>query len=236
MNNLNPVYLMEGWFFKSDEEVGTENIRSRNPRVLYEDINLFIKIWTELFFLDIWITEYYKQFYDNVVKYHWASKKKKTEEEHLFTDFDAVGQRILSYAIGLIKFYEEGHAKKLNEKLRKHLIRWEPDVVKDFYYSSGLSDCYAGVVDYFKKNKLTALLNQINNQIENTGLMKELNEIKSDVKFKANDLGYKLSIVRKSEKDLKAMDTEFTPTSIKSTKNAFPKSLLNTAKMKKFKS
>lgn len=220
-------FLLEGWFSKSDEEVGRDNISKVTSRQFYEDSSMFLELYTQLFFiLTAFSDPYYTDIYNHAIKYHL--KNKKTDPNDLrFDDLDLPGQRIMQIAAVLIQCSEEGILDKVLAALRKHLIRYEPREFKSLYIECTFDDMYNTTFSYLKDNKLTSLINTINKEVDKLPLIQSLKELKDNARSYANDDGYNVNFKVIPNKSAILPNNKTSVKSLIVKSNKMPKSLFN---------
>ena len=185
-------FLTEGWFSKSDEEVGKDNISKVTSRQFYEDSSMYFECYTQLFFvLTAFSDPYYTDIYNHAIKYHL--KNKKANKNNLrFDDLDLPGQRIMQIAATLISCSENGVLDKVLDALRKHLIRYEPREFKSLYMECTFDEIYNDTFNYMKDNKLTSLITKIKKEVDTLPIIQWLKEEKDMARSYASDDGYNI--------------------------------------------
>ena len=228
-------FLLEGWFSKSDEEVGRDNISKVTSRQFYEDSSMFLELYTQLFFiLTVFSDPYYTTIYNHAIKYHLKNKKADLKDLR-FDDLDLPGQRIMQIAAVLIQCSEEGVLDKVLDALRKHLIRYEPREFKSLYIECTFDDMYNSTFSYLKDNKLTSLINTINKEVDKLPLIQWLKEEKDMARSYANDDGYNVNFKVIPNKSTILPNNKTSAKSLIVKSNKMPKSLFNSIPKNKIK-
>lgn len=185
------TFLNEGFFFKSDEEVASENISKLTDKDLIHCIEMFIEYYSKIFFLFICMEENYtKKLYAHVMKYH--ARKGATLEELQWDDLDKDGDMLLKAYSTLYYAYDKGILKDIMEKFLKHLRRFEYEDFKDLYYRSGFEGLYQDFITYMKHNKLMDLAKQVLNEVKKTGIIQWLVEQRDEIKKSMRSDGFDL--------------------------------------------
>ena len=187
------TFLNEGFFFKSDEEVASENISKLTDKDLIHCIEMFIEYYSKIFFLFICMEENYtKKLYAHIMKYH--ARKGATLEELQWDDLDKDGDMLLKAYSTLYYAYDKGILKDMMKKFLKHLRRFEYEDFKELYYRSGFEGLYQDFITYMKHNKLMDLAKQVLNEVKKTEiiqwLIEQRDEIKKSIRSDGFDLKY----------------------------------------------
>lgn len=220
-------FLLEGWFSKSDEEVGRDNISKVTSRQFYEDSSMFLELYTQLFFvLTAFSDPYYTTIYNHVIKYHLKNKKADLKDLR-FDDLDLPGQRIMQIAAVLIQCSEEGVLDKVLITLRKHLIRYEPREFKSLYMECTFDEIYNDTFNYMKDNKLTSLITKIKKEVDALPIIQWLKEEKDMARSYASDDGYNVRFNKIPNKSVILPNNKTSAKSLIVKSNKMPKSLFN---------
>lgn len=185
------TFLNEGFFFKSDEEVASENISKLTDKDLIHCIEMFIEYYSKIFFLFICMEENYtKKLYAHVMKYH--ARKGATLEDLQWDDLDKDGDMLLKAYSTLYYAYDKGILKDIMGKFLKHLRRFEYEDFKELYYRSGFEGLYQDFITYMKHNKLMDLAKQVLNEVKKTGIIQWLVEQRDEIKKSMRSDGFDL--------------------------------------------
>jgi hypothetical protein len=228
-------FLSEGWFSKSDEEIGRDNISKVTSRQFYEDSNMFLECYTNLFFILTALSDpYYGNIYDHVIKYH-IKNKNANKNDLKFDDLDLPGQRIMQIAAALISCSENGVLDKVLEQFRKHLVRYEPREFKSLYLECTFDSIYDTIYGYLKDNKLNSLITSIQKDVDKLPIIQWLKEERDMARSYANNDGYNVKFNKIPNKAVMLPHNTTSTKSLIVKSNKIPKSLFNTIPKKKIR-
>ena len=228
-------FLIEGWFSKSDEEVGRDNISKVTSRQFYEDSCMFLECYTNLFFILTSLSDpYYGNIYDYVIKHHLKNKKANLNDLR-FDDLDLPAQRVMQIAAALIDCSENGVLDKVMLTFRKHLIKYEPREFKSLYLECTFDSMYDVIFGFLKDNKLNSIITNIQKEVNGLDIIQWLKEEKDMARSYANNDGYNVKFNKIPNKAVMLPHNTTSTKSLIVKSNKIPKSLFNTIPKKKIR-